>query len=187
MTTYPAVALLCASVALTLGGVTSSRSQGQPTGGSNAAAADPAAADPAAANPVAAQPLPRLSATRERPLFSPSRRPPAAPPPTVVVRAEPTPPPPAPSLTLFGVVADQDGAHAVVRTASADRTVRVRIGDEIEGWKVEKIESRRLVLSLDGRSAVFTLFDGTSRPNAGPAAVAQQGTGPRPAGRVRRP
>ena len=35
---------------------------------------------------------------------------------------------------------------------------RVQIGDDIGGWKVSEIEGRRLVLSLDGRSATFTLF-----------------------------
>ena len=48
------------------------------------------------------------------------------------------------------------------------------IGDDIGGWKVVQIEGRRLVLSLDGRLATFTLFSDdngqqTSR-DAGPQA-----------------
>jgi hypothetical protein len=35
---------------------------------------------------------------------------------------------------------------------------RVRIGDDVGGWKVAQIEGRRLVLSLDSRLAIFTMF-----------------------------
>jgi general secretion pathway protein N len=60
---------------------------------------------------------------------------------------------------------DADDARAVVRVGTADKTRRVRIGDDIEGWKVTQIEERQLVLSLDDRSATFTLFSGQ---HAGP-------------------
>ena len=109
------------------------------------------------ASPLAAYPLDRLSATRERPLFSPSRRPPAPPPAPVIAAA---PPPPPPKLILFGIVMDAEEAHAVVGVGTADKTRRVRIGDDIGGWKVTQIEERQLVLSLDDRSATFTLFRG---------------------------
>jgi len=36
----------------------------------------------------------------------------------------------------------------------------VRIGDDIGGWKVIQIEEWQLVLSLDDRSATYTLFSG---------------------------
>jgi general secretion pathway protein N len=42
-------------------------------------------------NPLAAQPLDHWSATRDRPLFSPTRRPPPPPPPPVAERIEPPP------------------------------------------------------------------------------------------------
>ncbi len=117
----------------------------------------------ATANPVAAQPLDTLAATRERPLFSPTRRP--VPPPPVVARVDPPPPPPPPppeppSLSLFGIVVDGEGARAVVRASSSDKVVRLRIGDEIGGWQVTQIERQRLVVSLNERSATFTLFNG---------------------------
>jgi hypothetical protein len=37
---------------------------------------------------------------------------------------------------------------------------RVRIGDEIDGWRVIQIEQLSLVLTLDNRSATLTLFTG---------------------------
>src|SRR5262245_60205635 len=78
------------------------------------------------ANPVAAASLDHLSATRERPLFSPARRPPAPPP--VPVIAPPEPPPP-PNVTLFGVVMDAEEARAIVQIGPANMIRRVRIGD----------------------------------------------------------
>ena len=115
------------------------------------------------ASPLAAYPLDRLSATRERPLFSPSRRPPAPPHAPIIAAA---PPPPPPKLILFGIVMDADDARAVVGVGTAEKTRRVRIGDDIGGWKVTQIEERQLVLSLDDRSATFTLF---SSQHAGPS------------------
>ena len=138
-----------------------------------AAATAQAQDQPAAAlsNPVAAQSLDQLSTTLDRPLFSPSRRPPAPPPPPVVQAAEPAAPPaPPPNLVLFGVVMDGEGARAVVRSGADKKLVRAQIGDEIEGWKVSQIEGRKVVLSLDGRFATFTLFsDDRAKSDSAPA------------------
>ena len=106
-------------------------------------------------SPLAAQQLDRLSATRDRPLFSPTRRPPAPPP---IVAAAPPPPPSPPDVALLGVVMDGKEARAVVRAGSAAKILRVRIGDDIGDWKVGQIEARQLVLLLDGRAATFTMF-----------------------------
>jgi hypothetical protein len=123
-------------------------------------------------SPLAAQPLDHLSATRERPLFSPTRRPPP-PPPQVVAAPEPPPPPaPPPNVALFGIVMDGDEARAVVRAGPADKIRRVAIGDDIGGWKVAQIEAQRLVLALNGRIATFMMFTGNSA-NAAPPAGAQ--------------
>ncbi len=114
------------------------------------------------ANPVATLSLDRLAATRERPLFSPSRRPP--PPSPAPIASPPPPPPPPPNLTLFGVVMDDEDARAVVQTGPANKIRRVRIGDDIDGWTVSQIEQRRLVLSLDSRLATFTMFNQKGSP-----------------------
>jgi len=75
-----------------------------------------------------------------------------------------TPPQP-PNVQLFGIVVDDDGARAIVRSG-AEKVDRVQIGDDIGGWKVSQIEGRRLVLSLDGRLATFTLFSNDSGQQA---------------------
>jgi hypothetical protein len=61
---------------------------------------------------------------------------------------------------LFGVIMDSEEARAIVRTGTGSEIRRVRIGDDIGGWKVTQIEGRRLVLSLDGRMATFSMFGG---------------------------
>jgi general secretion pathway protein N len=113
------------------------------------------------ANPLEAQPLDRLSATRERPLFSPTRRPTPLPPPPSPEAAPVAVVPQPPNVQLFGIVVDDEGARAIVRSG-AEKVDRVQIGDDIGGWKVSQIEGRRLVLSLDGRFATFTLFSNDS-------------------------
>ena len=113
------------------------------------------------ANPLEAQPLDRLSATRERPLFSPTRRPIPPPPPPPPEAAPVAVVPQPPNVQLFGIVVDDEGARAIVRSG-AEKVDRVQIGDDIGGWKVSQIEGRRLVLSLDGRFATFTLFSNDS-------------------------
>jgi general secretion pathway protein N len=108
-------------------------------------------------NPLAAQTMERLSATVDRPLFSPSRRGQVVAP---VARSEPqTPQLPPPSLVLSGVVMDGQGAQVVVVVGPEKRVLRAQIGDEIDGWTVTQIEGRKVVLSLGGRFATFTLFN----------------------------
>lgn len=106
-------------------------------------------------NPLAVYPLDRLSATRERPLFAPNRRPEAPPAAPITL---PPPPPMPPSVILLGVVIDNGEARAIVQVGQANETLRVRIGDDISGWKVTQIEARQLVLAQDSRMATFTMF-----------------------------
>jgi len=130
----------------------------------------------ALSNPLAAQSLDKLSTTLDRPLFSPSRRPPAPPPPPVAQAPPPPPPPqPPPNLVLYGVVMDGEGARAVVRTGADSKMLRAQIGDDIEGWKVSQIDGRKVVLSLDGRFATFTLFSDDRARSESAAAPASGG------------
>jgi general secretion pathway protein N len=138
--------------------------------------------DPFAAlsNPILAQSIDSLSATRERPLFSPTRRPPAPPPaapPPIVRRADRAPPPSPPGVVLLGVVIGADTARAFLRSEPPDKTLRVEIGDDIGGWKVSRIEQHELVLSLGDRSAIFTIFNSaktTEPPSVGPSSKPAQ-------------
>jgi len=123
----------------------------------------------AAANPLAAQSLEGLAATRERPLFSAQRRPPTPP----RYAAPPPPPPPAPlpppQVAVYGIVAEPGGARAMVR-ANGDKVIGVRVGDDIAGWKVTKIERRQIELSLADRAVSFAMFSANSAAVNGTAA-----------------
>jgi len=112
---------------------------------------------PTITNPLEVQPLDRLSSTRDRPLFSPTRRPTPPPPPPPPEQPPVAVAPQPPNLTLVGIVVDDEGARALIRS-SATKADRVQIGDDIGGWKVAQIDGRRMVLALDGRFATFTLF-----------------------------
>ena len=140
-------------------------------------------------NPLAAQSMEGLSATVDRPLFSPSRRAPAPPPvPAAQAPAPPPPPAPPPNVVLVGIVMDGESARAVIRAGADRKIVRARIGDDVGGWKVSQIEGRKLVLSLDDRLATFTLFNnraGEQRPfdeAAAPNALGRPGNPPQQSG-----
>ncbi len=125
------------------------------------------------ANPLAAQPLDPLSATLDRPLFSPSRRPPPAPPSIVQAPAPAALPSSPPTVVLLGVVMDGETARAVVRAGADKRLLRAQMGDDIDGWKVAQIDGRKVVLaSEDGRFATYRLFTeerGATQTNGGAA------------------
>jgi hypothetical protein len=126
------------------------------------------------ANPLAAQSLEGLSATRERPLFSAQRRPPAPPRVTAAPQPPPAPPPQPPQVALYGIVSETGGARAMVR-ANGDKIVGVRIGDDVGGWKVTKIERRQIELSLADRAVSFAMFNGgASAAAADTSAMASQ-------------
>jgi hypothetical protein len=117
------------------------------------------------ANPVELQPFPELAATRDKPLFSPTRRPPPKPV-APVARQEPPPPPPPPppSVVVLGIVSENGDGRAAIRAGGkGDKVIRVRAGDDVSGWKVDRVEPRRLVLTQGERSVDFALFGGGAK------------------------
>jgi hypothetical protein len=111
------------------------------------------------ANPIAAQSLEKLSVMLDRSLFSPSRRRAPAPPPVIQAPAPAELPTAPPNLVLLGVVMDGESARALVRVGADQSLLRAQMGDEIDGWKVAQIDSRKVVLaSQDGRFATYRLF-----------------------------
>ena len=96
-------------------------------------------------NPLSGVDRESFSEIVARPLFSPTRRPPRP----VVTKSPPKPavakppPPKAPPLrlTLVGVVAGTDQPIALLRDHATRRTLRVSVGDNVRGWRVETIES----------------------------------------------
>jgi general secretion pathway protein N len=115
---------------------------------------------PPGGNPLWGIPVSALTATRERPIFSPTRRPPA-PPPEPVPAAEPPPPPPAepeqPLLSLVGTATGETDNVAVVVDQNTKNLVRLHVGEAVSGWYLRSIDSRAMTLEKDNRRVTLTL------------------------------
>lgn len=118
---------------------------------------------PLSANPLWGIPLKTLSNTRDRPVFSPSRRPPPA---DVAEPAEskPTPPPPSrkaeiepPPLSLVGTIAGDDESFGIFLDQSTKAALRLKIGDDFQGWKLRTINGREVTMEKDEQGALLTL------------------------------
>jgi len=117
---------------------------------------------PLSANPLWGIPLKALSNTRDRPVFSPSRRPPPA---IVAEPAEskPLPPPPRkveiepPPLSLVGTIAGGDESFGIFVDQSTKAALRLKIGDDFQGWKLRTINGREVTMEKDEQEALLTL------------------------------
>jgi hypothetical protein len=131
----------------------------------------PAAARVLSANPLWAVPLSQLSGTRDRPVFSHSRRPP----PPVAIAAEPVvvKPPPRrievepPQITLVGTIASDDNGFGIFIDQSTKAALRLKVGDDYQGWKLHAIRGREVTLEKDRQTAVLTLLQPGGTPSGG--------------------
>lgn len=119
-------------------------------------------------NPLWGIPLGQLSATRERPIFSPSRRPPpsAAEPPAVaaVPEVQEPAPPERPQLSLVGTVVNGAGGLAVFLDPSSNTPLRIRAGADYQGWTLRTVGSRSVTLQKGREVAVFSFSPSSSQP-----------------------
>jgi hypothetical protein len=134
----------------------------------SAAPTDPARATPSsnrneateAANPLSKIPLSALSATRDRPLFSLSRRPPA---PSIQADAQPaqvpaTPAPPErPAVKLIGTILSPATNVVLLRDSATQAVMRLRVGEATAGWRVKSVSLRSVTLEKGEQSAILGL------------------------------
>jgi hypothetical protein len=112
-------------------------------------------------NPLWAVPLTALSATRDRPLFSASRRPPVvaapviAPPPKQEAVAPP--PPERPLATLVGTIVSREASFAMLQGSNADAISRLRVGQQNDGWLIRGIGLRSIVVEKGAESVELNL------------------------------
>jgi hypothetical protein len=113
-------------------------------------------------NPLWAVPLSSLLATRERPLFSPSRRPP--PPAVAAVSADAAPPPPPkpaepdhPLLTLVGTIVGDAESMGIFADQSDNKFISLKTGQEHAGWTLRAIAGREATFEKDSRRATLAL------------------------------
>jgi general secretion pathway protein N len=117
--------------------------------------------EPEAGNPLWGIPLRSLQEARERPLFSPSRRPPlpaktTAPPPqaakAVAVRQ-----PDEPELNLLGVIIGSSEGYAVFLNNATHAVIRLKTGEDEDGWILRSVAEREAVLEKNHRTAIVRL------------------------------
>lgn len=138
-----------------------------------AATADKPASQRGYDNPLWAIPLSRLTATRERPLFAPTRRPPAVVP--VAMPAPPPGPPPrppepeTPRLSLVGTIIGPERIGLFMDPTSKS-VVRLRAGENHDGWTLRAVERRRVEMAKGLDQAVLDLPAPDMKSGGAPAA-----------------
>lgn len=157
----------------------------------------PVAAPPAAAatappveritsgNPLWSIPMVRLSATRDQPLFAPSRRP--APRPELLARPAPAPvappPPPEPEkpqLSLLGTVAGSGERIGLFIDSTSKAVLRLKRGENHQGWTLRDVRPRQVELAKGLDNTVLEMPSPDMRPGP-PAARAAAPPPPPPA------
>lgn len=125
-------------------------------------------------NPLWAIPLSALSATRERPLFAPSRRPPPPVMPNAPVAVVPVieqAPPPAPetrvALTLIGTIANDTDGMAIFSDPNTREVVRLRVGDVVAGWTLDAVRNREVTFRKADREDTLAIPAQNSATAAG--------------------
>jgi general secretion pathway protein N len=115
-------------------------------------------APPTRGNPLWAVPLADLSATRERPIFSPSRHPPAPLVATVAKPAPPVPPrPERPPLTLVGTIVGETTQIGVFIEENTHQMVRLPLGGGHEGWILRLVTAQGVRLEKPGQVVTLAL------------------------------
>ena len=105
-------------------------------------------------------PLSALTATRDRPLFSLSRRPPTA---AIEANAEPAQapaaaaPPERPAVKLIGTILSPATSVVLLRDSATQAVRRLRVGEATSGWRVKTVSLRSVTLEKGEQSAILGL------------------------------
>jgi general secretion pathway protein N len=138
-------------------GQTSPNTEQPPTAPKDAGARQPAPGG----NPLWGIPISALEATRERPIFSASRRPPM--PPVVAQRVTAVPPPPKPAepeqplLALVGTAIGKTQNVAVVLDRTTKNLVRLHVGEAASGWILRSVDSRTMTVEKNSQTVTLAL------------------------------
>jgi hypothetical protein len=136
------------------------------------AAPAPAPERPLSDNPLWAIPLSALSGTRDRPIFSSSRRPiPPAVAPAAVPKVVAIPKPRAPErpqLSLVGTIASGDEGFGIFLDQSTKAALRLKVGEDYQGWKLRSVQGPEATLEKDQQVVTLALPQpGTGQPTIG--------------------
>jgi general secretion pathway protein N len=112
-------------------------------------------------NPLWTVPLSVLTATRERPIFSASRRPRVVVTPQVEQSRAAVPPkaaePERSRLSLIGAIVGDGVAIAIFLDRTNQKIVRLRQGEAHAGWELSSVLGREATLKKAGRTEVLAL------------------------------
>ena len=122
-------------------------------------------------NPLWGIPLTQLPVTRDRPIFSSSRRPPPpavapAAVPKVVAVPKPTEPE-RPQLSLLGTIVSDDEGFGIFLDQSTKVVLRLKVDEDYQGWKLRSVQGREAVLERDQQVVPLAL----PQPSAGQMAI----------------
>jgi hypothetical protein len=108
-------------------------------------------------NPLWSIPLSKLSETRLRPLFTPSRRPPLP----VVTPSQPTSTPKSTAdqlqLALVGTIINNDERFGLFIDPITKTLVRLKAGGEYQGWILKSVTKREVVLEKSRVTTTLSL------------------------------
>ena len=142
------------------------------SGETSADAGRPAAQLSTTGNPLWAIPISKLSATRDRPLFSASRRPrtptvAAAPasPPTAAVQP---PAPETPPFTLVGTIIGENSRIAIFFNEALKSSIGVKEGESDSGWILRSVDPRSAILDGSGRTVTLDLPEPAAQESTAP-------------------
>ena len=137
-------------------------------------------------NPLWAIPISKLSATRDRPLFSVSRHPrnptvPAASAPAPSMVAQPLAPA-APPFTLVGTIIGENSRIAIFFDEALKTATGVKQGDSDSGWQLRSVNPRSAILDGSGRTVTLDLPEPAAHQGPAPTEPVAQQDPPPPVG-----
>ncbi len=98
-------------------------------------------------------PIEAFAETLARPLFHASRKPA----PKLATVSPEAAAAESPTLKLVGVVIGPEGRSALIRISTSAELVEVSVGERIDGWRLETIETDRIMLKAGKASAVYRI------------------------------
>src|SRR5262249_34156144 len=99
-------------------------------------------------------PLTSLTASLERPIFSPTRRRPP-----LAVKPAPTQSPSTvqPLLALVGAIAGENDGVAIFLDGTTKGIIRLKTGEHHAGWTLQEVKAREAILEKEQNTAILAL------------------------------
>jgi hypothetical protein len=125
-----------------------------------ATASAPARAEDQRPNALPWLKLEDLSATRERPLFAPTRRPPPPPPQPQAVTVAAENPPETPRMVLTGIIVKPSETIVVLRNVATSESISLRSGESVGAWRVQAQDDHSVILTDGTNQFTLEMFTG---------------------------